>query len=42
MILKMFDENDPPHESLLTKRQKTKFINALNNNMSTDIKLSKA
>ena len=42
MILKMFDENDPPHESLLTKRQKTKFRNALNNNMSTDIKLSKA
>ena len=25
MIFKMFDENDPPHESLLTKRQKKKF-----------------
>ena len=31
-----------PHELLLTTRQKTKLRNALNNNMSTDSKLSKA
>ena len=30
-----------PHELLLTTRQKTKLINAFNNNMSTDLKLSK-
>ena len=29
-------------ELLLTTRQKTKLRNALNNNMSTDLKLSKA
>ena len=40
--LKMFNGNDLPHELLLTTRQKTKLRNALNNNMSTDIKLSKA
>ena len=40
MSLKMLDENDLPHELLLTTRQKTKLRNALNNNMSTDIKLS--
>ena len=34
--------NDLPHELLLTTRQKTKLINAFNNNMSTDLKLSKA
>ena len=38
----MFDGNDLPHELLLTTRQKTKLRNAFNNNMSTDIKLSKA
>ena len=38
----MFDRNDLPHELLLTKRQKTKLINAFNNKMSTDLKLSKA
>ena len=42
MSLKMFDENDLPHELLLTARQKTKLRNAFNNNMSTDLKLSKA
>ena len=31
-----------PHELLLTTRQKTKLRNALNNNISTDLKLSKA
>ena len=39
--LKMFDGNDLPHELLLTTRQKTKLRNAFNNNMSTDLKLSK-
>ena len=38
----MFDGNDLPHELLLTTRQITKLKNAFNNNMSTDIKLSKA
>ena len=38
----MFDGNDLPHELLLTTRQKTKPRNAFNNNMQTDIKLSKA
>ena len=39
--LKMFTGNDLPHELLLTARQKTKLRNAFNNNMSTDLKLSK-
>ena len=30
------------HELLLTTRQKTKLRNAFNNNMSSDLKLSKA
>ena len=38
----MFNGNDLPHELLLTIRQKTKPRNAFNNNMSTDLKLSKA
>ena len=42
MSLKMFDVKDMPHELLLTTRQKEKLKNALNNNKSTDIKLSKA
>ena len=37
----MFDVNDLPHELLLTTRQKAKLRNAFNNNMPTDIKLSK-
>ena len=40
--LKTFNGNHLPHELLLTTRQKTKVINAFNNNMSTDLKLSKA
>ena len=40
--LKMFNGNDLPHDLLLTKRQKTKLRNSFNNNMSTDLKLSKA
>ena len=41
MSLKMFDENDLPHELLLTARQ-IQLRNAFNNNMSINIKLSKA
>ena len=38
----MFNGNNLPHELLLTTRQKTKLRNAFENNMSIDIKLSKA
>ena len=37
----MFSANNLPHELLLTTRQTTKLRNAIENNMSTDIKLSK-
>ena len=40
--LKMFNGNDLSHELLLTTRQKTKLRNTFNNNMSTDLKLSKS
>ena len=40
--VKMFNRNDLPHELLLTTRQKSKLKNAFNNNMSADLKLSKA
>ena len=40
--LKMFNGNDLSHELLLTTRLKTKLRNAFKNNMSTDLKLSKA
>ena len=40
--LKMLDRNDLPHELLLMTRQKAKLRKPLNNNTSTDIKLSKA
>ena len=42
MNLKMFNGIDLPHELLLTTRQKTKLRNAFKNNMSTNLKLSKA
>ena len=42
MNIKMFNENNLPHELLLTTRQRKKLRNAFNNNMSTDIKLPKA
>ena len=42
MILKMLNGKDLSHELLLTTRQKTNLRNALNNNMSTDLMLSKA
>ena len=38
----MFDENDMPHELLLTARKKTWLGNAFSNNRSTDLKLSQA
>ena len=40
--LKIFNRNNLPQELLLTTRQKTKLRNAFNNNISTDLKLSKA
>ena len=42
MSLKIINGNGLPHELLLTTRQKIKLRNAFNNNMSTDLKLSKA
>ena len=39
---KMFSANNLPHEMLLTTRQTTKLRNPIENNMSTDIKLTKA
>ena len=39
---RMFSANNLPHELLLTTRQTTKLRNSIANNMSTDIKLSKA
>ena len=41
MSFKLFDGNDLPHELLLTTRPWTMLRNAFNNNMSTDMKLSK-
>ena len=42
MNAKMFSANNLPHKLLLTTRQTTKLGQAIENNMSTDIKLSKA
>ena len=42
MNARMLIANNLPHELLLTTRQTTKLRNAIENNMSTDIKLSKA
>ena len=42
MNTRMFSANNLPHELLLTTRQTTKLRNAIENNVSTDIKLSKA
>ena len=41
MSFKMFHGNYLPHEFLLIARQKPKLRNTFNNNMSTDLKLSK-
>ena len=40
--IKNFNKNQHPHELLLTTRQNTKLRNAISNNLTTDIKLSKA
>ena len=40
--IKNFNKYELPHELFLTTRQSTKLRNAINNNMSTDIKFSKA
>ena len=40
--IKNFNKNELPYELLLTTRQNTKLRNAINNNVATDIKLSKA
>ena len=40
--IKNFNKDVLPHELFLTTRQSTKLRNAINNNMSTDIKFSKA
>ena len=42
MGIKNLNKEDLPHELLLTTRQNTKLRNAINNHMTTDIKLSKA
>ena len=42
MSLKMTNGNNQPHELLLTTWQKAKLRNAFENNVSTDIRLSKA
>ena len=40
--IKNFNKDELPHELLLTTRQNTKLHNAINNNLATDMKLSKA
>ena len=40
--IKHFNKNELLHELFLTTRQNTKLGNAINNNLATDIKLSKA
>ena len=40
--IKKFNKEDLPHELSLTTKQSTKLRNAINNNLATDIKLSKA
>ena len=42
MNLKMFHGNNLPHELLLITRQKTKLRHAFNNNMLTNLTVSKA
>ena len=37
---KKFNKDELPHKLFLTTRQSTKLKNAINNNMSTDIKFS--
>ena len=39
---KIFQDKELPHELFLTTRQKAKVRNAFANNISTDVKISKA
>ena len=40
--IKNFNKDELPHALLLATRQNTKLRNAINNNLATDIELSKA
>ena len=40
--IKNINKDELPHELLLTTRQNTKLRNAINNNLATDVKLSKS
>ena len=40
--IKNFNKDELPYELLLTTRQSTKLRNAIDNNLATDIKLSKS
>ena len=40
--IKNLNKDKRPHELLLTTKQNTKLRNAINNNLTTEIKLSKA
>ena len=42
ITIENFNKDELPHELLLITRQSTKLRNAINNNMATDLKLSKA
>ena len=42
MNTRLFNGNNLPHELFLTQRQITKLRNNIENNLETDIKLSKA
>ena len=42
IIKKKFQDDELPHELFLTTRQKTKITNAFANNISADVKVSKA
>ena len=42
MNAKIFNGNNLPHQLILTQRQITKLRNNIENNLQTDIKLSKA
>ena len=39
--IKSFNKDELPHELLLTTTQNTQLRNAVNNNLATDVKLSK-
>ena len=42
LAVKNFNKDELPHELLLSTKQNSKLRNAINNNLATDIKLSKA